>query len=434
MRVLLFGDDFGIARLMRHLPRDYVCGVVAAGNRPRYHDAVRISAYDRGLPFAIQPAYHSAAYDEFVAWVKERQPDLILVSSYSMILRPDVLGVPPLGGINVHGALLPKYRGSNPLQWAIINGENVTGVTLHEMSAGIDEGAIIDRRVVPLYFEDAWQMAQRRVTAATENLLADNLPQILSGCWHAVPQDPRLASSYRRRTADDGLFNWDQPVRRIYNLIRALVAPHPGAHVLDAVGNRQVFDRYLTPADITAFKYGEGGQRLGHSEIELRPPVAQDGSLLRQWLDLQLEASWCPEYCRGLLTCPTAEIAGILAGRSDIVLFILEDAISASPIGTGQIFNINWRHGSAELRLDFTSANGFATVAARMALSVLVAFGRRELALHRLYAVDADTNFHALRLYEECGLLRKSVLRKAGCNSGGYVDGCCLASRGPAND
>lgn len=426
MRILLFGDDFGIPRLLRHLPRNYVCGLVAASNRPRCHDALRQCAAEFGLALAIQPAYRSETYGEFVGWVTALQPDLIWCSSYSMILRPEVLGVPRLGGINVHGALLPEYRGSNPLQWAILEGETVTGVTLHEMSAGIDEGAIIDRRMVPLYFEDTWQMAQKRVIAATERLLSDNVPKILSARWQAVEQNPQQGRSWRRRTADDGWFDWEQPVRRIYNLIRALVAPHPGAYAADAAGNRQVFDRYLTPSEVTALKWANGCQPFGGAEICLRPPFAQDGPLLREWLAVQLEAPSRPGCCSALLHCTDTEMASVLAGQTDIILFMVDDAATASPRGTSQIFNINWRHSCAELRVGI-AMDGPSVSTIHIALQQLIAFGSVELGLHRLYVIEAETNRVMIDLYERCGLVKESVLLEGVCVDNAYANARCYS-------
>ena len=81
-------------------------------------------------------------------------PDLIFVNSYSMIRPEDILAISRFGGINIHGALLPKYRGRNPTQWSILNSETSTGVTIHEMTEGIDEGAIIAQQEVPIYFKD----------------------------------------------------------------------------------------------------------------------------------------------------------------------------------------------------------------------------------------------------------------------------------------
>jgi methionyl-tRNA formyltransferase len=231
-RILLFGDDLGVPQLLRHIPPISVAAIVAAANRPQYHKPLSETAKSIGTPFAIQPLPNSKNYSAFRQWVTDRHPDLIWVNSYSMIVRDDILAVPRLGGINIHGALLPQYRGCNPTQWAILNGETETGVTLHEMSAGIDAGKIIDQRLLPLEFEDTWQDVRERIIAATDELIIDNLPAILESRWIGVAQDPRLARYHRRRTPADGQFDWEMPVINIYNLTRALVTPLPGAFIL----------------------------------------------------------------------------------------------------------------------------------------------------------------------------------------------------------
>ncbi|MEI6837229.1 MAG: formyltransferase family protein, partial [Alcaligenaceae bacterium] len=157
MRILIFGDIPGIPQLLRHIPAEHLIGTVCAAIRPQYHDPLSDIAAFHELPLIIQPKVNSADYANFKVAIKQLAPDLILVNSYSMIVREDVLALARLGGINIHGALLPRYRGCNPTQWAILNGETLTGVTMHEMSAGLDEGAIIDQREVPLFFEDTWQ-------------------------------------------------------------------------------------------------------------------------------------------------------------------------------------------------------------------------------------------------------------------------------------
>jgi len=262
MRILLFGDIPGIPQLLRHIPVEHLVGIVGAAIRPQYHTELAAIAESHALPLLIQPKADSADYANFRAAVTQLEPDLIWVNSYSMILQPDVLCAARLGGVNIHGALLPKYRGCNPTQWAILNGETATGVTMHEMSAGLDEGAIIDQRVVPLFFEDTWKTAYARITTATDALITANLHNMLTGNWQVRQQDISQANYYRRRTPDDGLFDWNQPVVEIYNKIRALLPPLPPAFYLDATGGKVSMDRQLTPFGVTALKYGLAGGGL----------------------------------------------------------------------------------------------------------------------------------------------------------------------------
>jgi len=262
INILLFGDDMGVSQLLRHVPQKHVKGIVAAKNRPQYHESLRNMAFDINVPFFIQPMQKDKESPKFLEWVSDQNPDLIWVNSYSMIVREEILTIPRLGGINIHGALLPQYRGCNPWQWAILNEESEIGVTLHEMSSGIDEGNIINQKSVQLFFEDTWKSVQDRVGIATDRLIIENLPSILSGKWKSIPQNEDHAKYYRRRTPEDGLFKWEQSVRAIYNLIRALVSPHPGAFYFNKNMEKVVLDQFMTPAEIVMLKYSDVGGGL----------------------------------------------------------------------------------------------------------------------------------------------------------------------------
>src|SRR6476659_2390626 len=134
-RVLLFGDGVGVPLFFESVSGELVRGIVAAEIRPQYHDELSRLAGAHQIPFLVQPRKQSASYDQFVRDVRALAPDLIVVNSYSMLLHPEILEIPRLGCVNLHPALLPKYRGSNPLQWVIINDESETGVTMHYMNS-----------------------------------------------------------------------------------------------------------------------------------------------------------------------------------------------------------------------------------------------------------------------------------------------------------
>lgn len=255
-RILVFGDIPGVPQLLRHFPPQHVVGIVCAAIRPQYHAALTEIAQSHHLPLLIQPKVNSLDYADFKESVKQLAPDLILVNSYSMIVREDILAIPRLGGINIHGALLPRYRGCNPTQWSILNGESLTGVTIHEMSVGLDEGRIIDQRAVPIFFEDSWRSVSARTTLATDDLIVANLDALLAGKWQARPQNDAEAKYCRRRTPDDGLFDWSEPVIAIYNKIRALLPPLSPAFYLDASGTQVPMLQQLTTWELAALKYG----------------------------------------------------------------------------------------------------------------------------------------------------------------------------------
>ena len=181
MRILLCGDTHGITQLLGHVSTNNIVGIIAASIRTKYLSELRSIAEKAKVPLFIQPKWKSTDYVEFKRQIIEISPDIILVNSYSMIIREDVLSVPRLGGLNVHAALLPRNRGPNPTQWAILNKEFETGVTLHEINNCIDAGPIIDQRKVPIYFNDTWLEVRDREVIATNDLLKTNIPKSLSG-------------------------------------------------------------------------------------------------------------------------------------------------------------------------------------------------------------------------------------------------------------
>jgi methionyl-tRNA formyltransferase len=227
-RLALFGDPLGLPQSLLVCQDAEVVALVGASIRPAQHTDIAALAGRVGIPFLVQPGRSDGSYGSFVERLSRLAPDLILVNSYSMILGEDVLAVPRHGAVNVHGAMLPAYRGANPTEWALINGERSTGVTIHMMDAGIDTGPIVAQRSVPIQFEDTWLDVRRRVQVATETLLVETIPAILAGKARAIAQEGG-GRHWPRRRPDDGDFSWAMPAVDIYNLVRALVAPHAGA-------------------------------------------------------------------------------------------------------------------------------------------------------------------------------------------------------------
>lgn len=423
MRILLFGDIPGIPQLLRHVPREHVVGLVGAVIRPQYLDALSQIAAQMNVPALIQPKPDSDQYGEFKAAVESLRPDLIWVNSYSMIIRNDVLCLARRGGINIHGALLPRYRGCNPTQWAILNGETETGVTLHEMTTGLDEGPIIDQRKVPLFFEDTWQTARDRIAVATDELVAANLPALLAGQWTTRAQPQESATYCRRRTPDDGLFDWQQPVVGIYNLVRALLPPLPPAYYVGPDRIRTFLDRFHTPAEITALKFsqlGEGDMRT--DRVRLRPLRREDSRFLYEWIthrdQVILNAPFHPVSESDHEVC----IESMLTKRMDLVIFVFEELESNQAIGTCLLLNINWRHRSAELQIRIGDIQyrrrGYGTDAVKL----LCHFGFADLNLHRIYLHVFATNTQAIKAYEKSGFVAEGLLKEAAFIDGTWLD------------
>ena len=161
--------------------------------------------------------------------LREIAPDLIFSFYYRAMIPKEVLDIPKLGAYNIHGALLPKYRGRACLNWAVINGEKETGATLHVMTESADRGDIIAQKAVPIEFEDTAHDVFLKVTEAAREILMSSLPSLENGTAKRYPQDESKATKFGRRRPEDGEIDWNKSAEEIYNLVRALTHPFPGA-------------------------------------------------------------------------------------------------------------------------------------------------------------------------------------------------------------
>ena len=156
-------------------------------------------------------------------------PDFIFSFYYRRMLPPEVLATAKRGAYNMHGSLLPKYRGRAPVNWAVLNGETQTGATLHEMVAKPDAGGIVDQQAVPIGPDDLAVDVSRRVTHAAEEVLRRSIAPLLSGKARLRPNDIAKGSYYGGRRPEDGRIDWKKSAREIHNLVRAVAPPYPGA-------------------------------------------------------------------------------------------------------------------------------------------------------------------------------------------------------------
>jgi methionyl-tRNA formyltransferase len=169
------------------------------------------------------------AAPEWIALVRRLAPELILSFYYRRLLPPEILAVPRLGAFNMHGSLLPKYRGRAPINWALVHGERETGATLHVMEARADAGDIVDRQAVPIGPEDDIGAVSARVAEAARRVLERNLEALLGGTAPRRPQDESQATTFPARTPEDGRIDWRRSAAEIFNLVRAVTHPYPGA-------------------------------------------------------------------------------------------------------------------------------------------------------------------------------------------------------------
>ncbi|MGE5329044.1 MAG: methionyl-tRNA formyltransferase [Deltaproteobacteria bacterium] len=186
---------------------------------------VKEYSLDNGID-VVQPV--TLKDQAFVESIKELNPDLIIVVAYGRILPKAILDIPKLGCINVHASLLPQYRGAAPIQWPILNGDKVTGVTTMYMDVGLDTGDMILKAEVPIEADDTLETLHDKLAEAGGKLIVETLRQIKNGTAPRIPQDESNATFTRQIKKEDGLINWKDSAENIRNRIRGL-NPWPGA-------------------------------------------------------------------------------------------------------------------------------------------------------------------------------------------------------------
>ena len=242
MRLVFMGTpDFASASLEALLRSDSsVVGVVTQPDRPKGRgqiltpSPVKLLAQRAQIPL-LQPL--KMKDPEFLQALAGWKPDLIAVAAFGRILPPAILSLPPLGCINVHGSLLPKYRGAGPIQWAIVNGERETGITTMLMDEGMDTGAMLLQEAIPITPEDTAGTLSPRLAELGGRLLVETITRLKAGTLMPRPQDASQATLAPLLTKEDGVIDWTLPAAVLANRIRGL-SPWPGAYTTIAGGDR----------------------------------------------------------------------------------------------------------------------------------------------------------------------------------------------------
>jgi len=209
-----------------------IAAVVTQPDRPKGRDLrlapspVKQLAIEADLP-VLQP--ERARDPAFTSRIAELHPDLIAVAAYGQILPKALLDIPPHGCLNVHTSLLPRYRGAAPIQWAILNDDPETGVTIMKMDEGMDTGAIVSVEKTPITSADNSQTLHDRLATIGAELLAKTIPAYVSGAISPHAQSVQGVMLAPKIKKSDGAIDWKQSVRHIWNRVRGLV-PWPGAY------------------------------------------------------------------------------------------------------------------------------------------------------------------------------------------------------------
>ncbi|MFZ4529398.1 MAG: formyltransferase [Undibacterium curvum] len=204
-----------------------------------WFESVAALCAEHGIP-SITPADPKS--EDLYAQVAAIAPDFIFSFYYRHMLPVNLLALAKRGAYNLHGSLLPKYRGRVPVNWAVLHGETETGATLHEMAAKPDAGAIIAQVSVPILPDDTAYEVFGKLTVAAEQTLWQALPGLLSGRVHPLPNQLEQGSYFGGRKPEDGRIDWSQTAQQVYNLHRAVAPPYPGAF-FDQNGHRFVIGK-----------------------------------------------------------------------------------------------------------------------------------------------------------------------------------------------
>lgn len=206
--------------------------------------SVRELALKSGLPVFTPCGVKNR---ETLELIRSLRPELIFSFYYRDIIPAEILEMPRLGAFNMHGSLLPKYRGRACVNWAIIHGETETGPTLHWMTKRPDEGDIVDQERVPIDGGDTAMDVMLKIADAAEAVITRNLPLLESGKAPRREQDHSQATYFGGRRPEDGKIDWTASAREICNLVRAVTHPYPGAFAM--LDGENLFIWKATPLD-----------------------------------------------------------------------------------------------------------------------------------------------------------------------------------------
>ena len=231
MKTIVFAyHDMGCAGINALLKAGFdICAIFTHADQAsenHFFGSVARLAAEQGIPvFAPDDVNHAL----WVERIQKMAPDMIFSFYYRNLLSEKILATARLGAYNLHGSLLPKYRGRAPLNWVLVNGERETGVTLHRMVERADAGDILAQERIAIAEDDDAMSLHHKLVACATTLLASCLPTMKRGLIDGVKQDESCASVMRGRTPEDGRIEWSLPAKSINNLVRAVTDPWPGA-------------------------------------------------------------------------------------------------------------------------------------------------------------------------------------------------------------
>jgi len=240
MKIVYMGNHNIGVRCLEYLIEqgEDIAAVFALPDRGKeiiWYESAKETALKYGIP-VYQPRKVSSL--TYVKIIRKINPDIIFSISWRQMLSKEILEIPKMGCINLHGSLLPKYRGFSPVVWAIINGEEKTGVTLHYMTEKPDAGDIIAQKEVKIGSRDTGKTLYDKITNSGFELFKETFPKIKDGTADRAPQNEEESTYFGRRKPEDGIIDWNKSSIELYNWIRALTYPYPGAFTYTQRGRK----------------------------------------------------------------------------------------------------------------------------------------------------------------------------------------------------
>lgn len=254
-KIAIFGDLPGVLPLLEAISPDRVACLVGASRRPQYLEDLRRVASSIQKPFLVQPPRQSPTFNGFIASFASRSCDSLICNGYSMLIPPELLDLVSGCAINFHAALLPRNRGPNPVQWAIIKDDRKTGITMHLMDRGFDTGDILTQIELPIDEMDTWVTMMDKIIQRSYSFIATSLNSLFEN--HLSPQKQVSGLATRNMRLDENFPRIDfskMTDREIFNLIRAQVCPLKGAYVEPPDRDRIYFPNYLPMDGIAALR------------------------------------------------------------------------------------------------------------------------------------------------------------------------------------
>jgi len=223
-----------------------ICGAKSSAINSDFFDLSPI-ALRANIPLRFFEDINS---EDALNWIRERSPDIIFCFGWSRLLGEKLLRIPNMGVVGFHPTLLPANRGRHPIIWALVLGLEETGSTFFFMDSGADSGDILSQKKIPIYDSDNARTLYDRICIVALEQISEFMPSLISGTYQRIKQNSTVSNLWRKRSKKDGVIDWRMPAKAIYNLVRALSDPYPGALIIHQLNEIKVLDVEIISGNI----------------------------------------------------------------------------------------------------------------------------------------------------------------------------------------